>query len=186
MTHPPTLPDYLGPGLHIVSIGINPSRYSVAQGFYFARPGNRFWPVLATAGIVPAGLEPCKATIEILFREHHIGFTDIVKRATARANELDDEEYRLGAGKLKKKLHKYQPLIAWFQGGPAFAKYLHHVEALNRQVRPGLQPERIGETRVFVSPNPSGASPAANPALLLPWYQELRRLRDHLLREARQ
>jgi len=39
---PKTLPDHLAPGLDIVSIGINPSRYSVERGFYFARPGNRF------------------------------------------------------------------------------------------------------------------------------------------------
>ena len=44
----------------------------------------------------------------------------------------------------------------------------------------GLQPERIGESLVFVTPNPSGANPAANPALLLPWYIELKQLRDGL------
>jgi hypothetical protein len=53
---------------------------------------------------------------------------------------------------------------------------------VRRKVAPGLQPERIGETLVFVTPNPSGANPAANPALLLPWYVELRRLRDRMRR----
>jgi len=177
---PLTLPDRLAPGLEIVSIGINPSLYSVERGFNFARPGNRFWPTLEAARIVPVKLEPGKAAMDVLFLEHHIGFTDIVRRATARADELDEDDYRLGARALKRKLTKHQPLIAWFQGVSAFQKYLEHAEGVKRKVQSGLQAETIGATRVFVTPNPSGANPAANPRALLPWYVELRRLRDRL------
>ena len=41
---PDTLPDLLQDTLDVVFVGINPSLYSVAQGHYFARRSNRFWP----------------------------------------------------------------------------------------------------------------------------------------------
>ncbi len=182
---PSALPDRLGPGLDIVSIGINPSLYSVEKGYNFARPGNRFWPTLKAAQIVVAELESGKAAMDILFREHRIGFTDIVRRATARADELNEDDYRLGARALKRKLLKHQPLIAWFQGVSAFQKYLEHAEGMKRKVQSGLQAETIGATRIFVTPNPSGANPAANPKALLPWYVELRRLRDRLSKDGK-
>jgi TDG/mug DNA glycosylase family protein len=179
------LPDRLCEGLAIVSIGINPSVLSAQKGFNFARPGNRFWPALNASGIVPTSLEPGADAVEALLNEHGIGFTDIVPRATARADELTEDEYRRGARALKRKLLKHRPRIAWFHGTSAFSKYLEHAEGRKRKVSPGLQPERIGESLVFVTPNPSGANPAANPKLLLPWYVELRKLRDKAQREAR-
>ena len=174
------LPDRLRPGLDIVSIGINPSILSAQLGFNFARPGNRFWPTLNAAHLLPIELKPGIAAVEAMVREHGIGFTDVVPRATARADELSDEEFRRGARALKRKLMRYRPMIAWFHGTSAFQKYLEHAEGLKRKVSPGLQPERIGETCVFVTPNPSGANPAANPKLLLPWYVEVRKLRDRM------
>ncbi|HEX4827288.1 MAG TPA: mismatch-specific DNA-glycosylase [Xanthobacteraceae bacterium] len=172
------LPDSLAPGLEIVSIGINPSVYSALHGFNFARPGNRFWPTFNAADIVPEPLEPGRAAVIKLLRDYRIGFTDIAKRATERADELTDEDYRRGALILKRKLLRHQPVIAWFQGISAFQKYLQFAEGAKRTVRPGLQPERIGTTLIFVTPNPSGANPAANPKALRPWYRELKRLRD--------
>ena len=47
-----TLPDYLRPGLDIVSIGINPSLPSVREGYYFANPRNRFWRALNASGLL--------------------------------------------------------------------------------------------------------------------------------------
>ena len=182
MTKRTRLPDRLGPGLEIVSIGINPSLYTVEHGFNFARPSNRFWPTFNAARIVPVELEPGIAALRSLFSDHRIGFTDLVPRATARADELTPEDYRAGARALKRKLLRCQPAIAWFHGTSAFQKYLEYAEGVRRSVTPGLQPETIGDTRVFVTPNPSGANPAANPKLLLPWYLELRRLRDRLRR----
>lgn len=179
-SRPRNLPDRLAPDLEIVSIGINPSVYTAIHGFNFARPGNRFWPTFNAAGIVAEPLEPGKAAVVKLLREYGFGFTDIVKRATDRADELTDADYRKGAVALKRKLERYRPMIAWFQGTSAYRKYLEFAEGKKRKVAPGLQPERIGATVVFVTPNPSGANPAANPNLLLPWYVELRRLRDRL------
>src|SRR5689334_1407092 len=109
---PRTLPDRLAPGLDIVSIGINPSVYTAIHGFNFARPGNRFWPTFNAARIVPEPLVPGKPAVMKLLREYRIGFTDLVKRATDRADELTDADYRKGAVLLKRKLERYRPKIA--------------------------------------------------------------------------
>lgn len=175
-----TLPDYLRPGLDIVSIGINPSIYSVEKGFAFARPGNRFWPAFNAAHIVSATFVPGRIAVETLFREHGIGFTDIVKRPTRTADELTDEDYARGAKALKRKLLRHQPEIAWFQGKDAWKKFLEHALDTHRKIDPGVQPETIGATRVFVTPNPSGANPAANPQALLAHFIALRNFRDAL------
>ena len=177
---PESLPDYLADGLDIVSIGINPSRYSVERGFYFARPGNRFWPTLNASGLVPEKLDPGIAAIGTLFNRYRIGFTDVVKRATARAEELDDSDFEKGTRLLKRKLERYQPLIAWFHGKTGFDRFLRTAMRLKRPTALGLQPEGIGTTRIFVTPNPSGVNPAANPKALLPWYRELAQLRERL------
>jgi TDG/mug DNA glycosylase family protein len=175
----------LAPGIEIVSIGINPSVYSVLQGFNFARPGNRFWPTFNAAGFVPETLRPSRASVLRLLRERRLGFTDIVRRATDRADQLTDGDYDRGARALKGKLLRHRPGIAWFQGVSAFQKYLEFAEGTRTRVLPGRQIRRIGGTLVFVTPNPSGANPAANPGLLLPWYRKLKSLRNRLRRAAR-
>jgi double-stranded uracil-DNA glycosylase len=175
-----TLPDFLAPGLDIVSIGINPSVYSVERGFYFARPGNRFWPALNASGLISTPMAASREAVERLFREHRIGFTDLVKRATPRAADLSEEDYEQGARVLRKKLTRYAPAIAWFHGTSGYRLFLSHTDMSRLQIAAGLQPERIGPTRIFVTPNPSGANPRANPKLLVPLYRELALLRDQL------
>jgi TDG/mug DNA glycosylase family protein len=175
-----TLPDFLAPGLDIVSIGINPSLYSVERGFYFARPGNRFWPALNGSGLVAPPVAPSAEGVALLFRKHRIGFTDLVKRATARAADLGDADYRRGAQALQEKLLRHAPIIGWFHGTSGYRLFLDHAGMPHAKIAVGLQPERLGSIRIFVTPNPSGANPAANPKLLLPLYRELAALRDHL------
>jgi len=175
-----TLPDFLAPGLHIVSIGINPSLYSVERGFYFARPGNRFWPALNASGLVAPPLAPSREAVDLLFQKYRIGFTDLVKRASARASDLADEEYEQGTRVLRQKLTRYRPVIAWFHGVSAYRLFLAHVGTPRAKIAVGLQPELVGPSRIFVTPNPSGANPAANPKQLVPLYRDLARLRDQL------
>jgi len=176
----PTLPDFIAPGLDILSIGINPSVYSVERGFPFARPGNRFWPALNASGLVAEPMPPSRESVERLLRESRIGFTDLVKRATPRAADLGDEDYARGARLLRKKLERFAPGIAWFHGTSGYRLFLANTDAPRERIAAGLQPEQIGPTRIFVTPNPSGANPSANPKLLLPFYRELARLRDRL------
>jgi TDG/mug DNA glycosylase family protein len=168
-----TLPDFVAPSLDIISIGINPSLYSVERGFYFARPGNRFWPALNASGLVSPPLEPSQEAMELLLHVHRIGFTDLVKRATARAANLSEADYARGAGVLQGKIAHYAPIIAWFHGTSAYRLFLAHTGTPRTRIGAGLQPERIGTTCIFVTPNPSGANPSANPKRLVPLYREL-------------
>src|ERR1019366_7654706 len=109
-----TLPDLLRPGLDLVFIGINPSVYSVAQGHCFARKTNRFWPALsrstlslsARRALVVDRLEPFH---DAMLLDHGIGFTDVVKRATARADELDPRGVADAPREMGGKLSKVPP-----------------------------------------------------------------------------
>ena len=81
-----TVPDVLpGPGdppLAVLFCGINPSLASAATGHHFARPGNRFWPVLHAAGFTPRRLRPAEqGELAAL----GLGITNMAPRATARA-----------------------------------------------------------------------------------------------------
>lgn len=168
-----TLPDYLRPGLRLLSIGLNPSLPSVAAGFYFANPRNRFWKALNASRLVEGRVEPGAAGIRQLFEQAGIGFTDLVKRPTRGAAQLRADDYRSGALRLAAVLRKYQPAIAWFHGKLAYGQFLKRTGAAQSGVEWGLQPVRIGVTRIFVTPNPSPANAAFSLQDLVEWYNRL-------------
>lgn len=173
-----TLKDYLRSGLDIVSIGLNPSLPSVRAGFYFANPRNRFWRALNASGLVTEPLKPGVAAMERLFNEYAIGFTDVVKRPTAGGEELRAADYRLWAPRLKEKLYAVAPAIAWFHGKQAWINYLYYGEGRRETADWGEQPVRLGQSRVFVTPNPSPANAAYSLECLVIWYRRLKNLRD--------
>lgn len=177
-----TLPDYLRSGLDIVSIGLNPSLPSVRDGFYFANPRNRFWRALNASGLAGEPLEPGIAAMEKLFDVWAIGFTDVVKRPTAGGRDLRAADYREWAPVLHGRLLQYQPRIAWFQGKQAYANYLRYAMELRPAIDWGEQALRIGDSRVFVTPNPSPANAAFSLEDLTDWYARLARLRESLRR----
>ena len=168
-----TLPDYLRPGLGIVSIGLNPSLPSVRDGYYFANPRNRFWRALNASGLLPVELQPGVEAMDILLGQYGIGFTDVVKRPTAGGSELRAADYREWAPVLKARLIEYAPGIAWFHGKQAFGNYLRYAEDMKPVIAWGEQPYRAGGCRVFVTPNPSPANAAYSLADLAGWYRRL-------------
>lgn len=97
-----TLEDLLRPGLRAVCVGINPSMVSVEAGHYDqGRLGQVFYARLREVGLVPtdaAGYED-----DALFARG-VGFTDVVKRLTARAQDLRPEEFEHGRVQLVEKL----------------------------------------------------------------------------------
>lgn len=175
-----TLPDYLRVGLDIVSIGLNPSLPSVRDGFYFANPRNRFWRALNASGLAGEPLEPGIAAMEKLYKSCAIGFTDVVKRPTAGGHGLRAADYREWAPLLHDRLLQYQPRIAWFQGKQAYANYLKYAVELRPVINWGEQALCIGDSRVFVTPNPSPANAAFSLDDLIDWYTRLAHLRDSL------
>src|SRR5258708_5344950 len=158
-----SLPDLLRDGLDVVFIGINPSLYSVAQGHYFARKTNRFWPafsrsVLSEPARRELGVEQLTPEHDVMLQDYGIGFTDVVKRATARADELNAEEFASATRDLVEKLERFQPAIACFHGMMGYRPFVRvHAPTLPPPVL-GRQTIRVGRTRLFVIPNPSPAN----------------------------
>ncbi len=174
-----TLPDYLRDGLDIVLIGLNPSAYSVREGHYFANPRNRFWAALSASGL--AGREVGPGDDAGMLADG-IGFTDVVKRATPQASGLTAADYRRDAPLLREKLLRYAPTIACFHGLTAYRAYLRHAEGVRSDGDIGLgrQSHCIGESRVFVLPNPSPANARYSLEDLAEWYRRLGEWRAEL------
>ncbi len=170
-----TLPDYLQPGLDIVLIGLNPSSISVREGHYFANPRNRFWTALNSSGLVPVQLSPA---LDKQLMDHGIGLTDLIKRPTSQASGLNVSDYREGAPILRAKLLEYRPAIACFHGMMCYRAYLQYGEGSKEKPELGLQPQTIGQSRVFVVPNPSPANAQYSLNTLVDWYQQLGKLRS--------
>jgi TDG/mug DNA glycosylase family protein len=143
-----TLPDVIGPGLHVLFSGINPGLYSAAIGHHFGRPGNRFWPALHAGGFTEALVSPYKDTTILPLG---LGLTNLVSRATASANELSDEELIAGRRKLARKVRRYRPQFLAVLGVSAYRTAFARPEAVL-----GRQPHMIGETILWVLPSPSG------------------------------
>ena len=143
-----TVKDVIREGLDVLFVGINPGLYTAAIGRHFGRPGNRFWPALNASGLLRRPLTPWDSG-KLL--ESGLGITNIVERATATAAELSKEELRAGAERLERKILRYKPCRAAFLG---LGLYRDAFDRPGAQV--GLQKERIGETLLWVFPNPSG------------------------------
>lgn len=143
-----TVPDILAPNLKVLFCGINPSLYSAAVGHHFARPGNRFWKTLHGAGFTDRLLSPVEDHT-LLLRGH--GLTNIVDRATARADELSSAELIAGQQQLALKVQHYQPQFLAILGVSAYRTAFNRPKAAM-----GLQPEALQKTQVWILPNPSG------------------------------
>jgi double-stranded uracil-DNA glycosylase len=162
-----TMPDVIAPGLRVLFCGINPSLYSVVVGHHFARPGNRFWPTLHAAGFTPRRLKPPEQ-LELVGLG--CGITNVVDRATATAAELSAEELVKGGRQLVAKVRRYRPRFIAVLGVSAYRAAFHRPEAVL-----GLQPEPLGEARLWVLPNPSGLNAHYRLEDLARLYAELRR-----------
>jgi double-stranded uracil-DNA glycosylase len=142
------LPDAGDPALRVLFCGINPGLVSAATGHHFARPGNRFWPALYAAGFTSRRLRPDEqgelATLGL-------GITNMAARATARADELTDAELVAGGVRLRALVASVRPVWLAVVGITAYRTAFAAPRATV-----GPQEERLGATRVWVLPNPSG------------------------------
>jgi len=173
-----TLPDLLCDGLMVVFVGINPSLFSVAQGHYFARKTNRFWPCFSRSilsqGLRRAlGVERLEPAHDRLLPAHGIGFTDVVKRPTAKAVEIGRDELAAGAAALRAKLEHHQPRVACFHGMMGYRPFAAAFGSTERSLELGVQQLLLGPTQVFVVPNPSPANAHFTPAQQTAWYDRL-------------
>ncbi|MGA5898836.1 G/U mismatch-specific DNA glycosylase [Streptomyces venetus] len=161
------VPDVVADGLRVLFCGINPGLMTAATGHHFARPGNRFWPVLHRSGFTPRLLKPAEQG-ELL--SYGLGITNVVARPTARADELTPEEYREGGRLLALKVERLRPRMLAVVGVTAYRAAFD-----DRKAQVGPQPRTIGDTRVWVLPNPSGLNAHWTAETMA---EEFRRLRE--------
>jgi TDG/mug DNA glycosylase family protein len=160
-----TIPDIIAPDLHILFCGINPSLYSAAVGHHFARPGNRFWPTLHGAGFSERLLTPFEDR-NLLQRGY--GLTNIVERATARADELNPEELLTGQQQLAAKVQHYRPRFLAVLGIGAYRTAFNQPKAVM-----GRQGDSLHGATIWVLPNPSGLNAHYQLDALKQTYREL-------------
>jgi double-stranded uracil-DNA glycosylase len=161
-----TIPDVAAPGLRVLFAGINPGLYSAATGYHFARPGNRFWPALYAAGFTDRVLRP-EEQEDLL--PLHLGITNVVGRATARADELTPAEIRAGGRALTAKVARLAPRWLAIVGITVYRTAFGCPGATT-----GRQEQTVGGAGLWVLPNPSGLNAHYAGPRLADAFRELR------------
>jgi TDG/mug DNA glycosylase family protein len=165
-SHNRRVPDIISPGLRILFCGINPGLYSAWAGHHFARPGNRFWPALFASGFTDRLMRPDEES-ELLALGY--GITNLVDRATLGSAELSREELRAGGRSFVRKVRRYGPMAVAVLGVSAY-----RVAFASPEAKVGEQPEKIGNSRVWVLPNPSGLNAHFTPKVLARVFRQFR------------
>ena len=165
-----TIPDLMADDLRLVLVGINPSLYSAWDGRHFARPGNRLWRTLAESGLTPGLMHPAD--------QHElpglgIGITNLVARATARADELSAEEIRAGRPVLEATVARHRVGVVAFLG-------LSSYRIAYDEPRAGVGPltRDVAGATGWLLPNPSGLNAHYQQPDLTRAYRELRQFLD--------
>ncbi len=150
---------YAGRRMRMLIVGVNPSLWTAAVNAPFARPGNRFWPSLHEAGVTEYRLDTSRGLSEqdeeYLLRRG-LGITNLVGRASVRADELSREELRDGAAELVRLVREYRPERVAVAGITAFhTAFRRPKAALGRQDVAEIEdwPEDVA---LWVVPQPSG------------------------------
>src|SRR5215211_4103162 len=129
----PVLGPILAEGLEVLFVGVNPSLRSAQVGHHFARPGNRFWPTLETAGFTPRRLRPDE---DHELPSYGVGVTNIAARPTRAASELGADELRRGAADLEATVREHAPRLVAVVGLTAYRTAFGRPQAAI-----GLQPD---------------------------------------------
>jgi TDG/mug DNA glycosylase family protein len=157
------LPDTVGPGMAVLLVGLNPSLHAADLGYAYAGPGNRFWPAAVEAGLVTAPHDGLRALLA-----DRVGMTDLVKRPTGTAGELAAAEYRAGLPRIEWLCEWLRPAAVGFVGLTGYRA------ARDRAATAGWQDQRLGDSPVYVMPNPSGLNARTSRSDLVAHFTALR------------
>jgi len=163
--------DLVGPETELLWVGINPGLWTAAVNAHFARPGNRFWPALERAGLLPRLIDASKgfsAEDLQLLRARHMGITNLVNVATARADELSSEQLRGGIDDLRALVRRYRPAVVAVLGLTAYRRAFRTPKA-----RAGRQEDIFEGAELWVAPNPSGLNAHETAASLAIAYRRI-------------
>ncbi|EOM76152.1 mismatch-specific DNA-glycosylase [Rhodococcus rhodnii] len=161
--------DLVGPRCRLLFVGINPGLWTAAVGAHFARPGNRFYPALAAAGIVDRPIDASRGMSDDDARaltERGIGITNLVRRATARADELTKDELRAGRAELHETVRRISPSVVAILGITAYRTAFGVRDAVL-----GRAAEPFENAALWLLPNPSGLNAHETVASLGHWYR---------------
>lgn len=175
----PPAPDPTGstesPRLRLLIVGINPGLWTAAVNGPFARPGNRFWPSLHRAGLTDHLIDASRGldvADERHLLERGIGLTNLVGRATARADELDREELRSGGRTLVEMVQLLRPQGAAIAGITAFRTAYRLPKATLGRQDPATVPGWPDDVELWVVPQPSGLNAHENiDSLAAKWHE---------------
>ncbi|PRZ44277.1 G/U mismatch-specific uracil-DNA glycosylase [Antricoccus suffuscus] len=165
-----TLNGLIPADLKLLFVGINPGLWSAATQTHFAYPGNRFYPALRLAGITERDLTWSSGMPDAdrdYLTQRGVGITNVVARATARADELTKDELRAGAEKLTRFVATHQPRVVAIAGITAYRTAFGKTKA-----KTGRQEERIADRPLWIVPNPSGLNAHETVASLAAAYRE--------------
>ncbi|WP_372839090.1 mismatch-specific DNA-glycosylase [Phaeovulum sp.] len=142
------LPDLTAPGLDLLFCGTAPGLTSAARGHYYARPGNRFWPMLAETGMTPRLFRPDE--------DHRLpalglGLTDLARKGVA-GQDRDIPHDAYAPARLAELVARIQPR------GIAFTSLTAARLALGARLAAGLHTGTgaMAGLAVWVLPSPSG------------------------------
>jgi TDG/mug DNA glycosylase family protein len=165
----PPLRDRIRPGVRVLFVGINPGVRSALTGHHFAGFSNRFWKLLYDSRLVPQAIS---YEDDDRLPDWGYGITNIVPRPTPGIDTLERHEYVAGRRSLRRKILRYRPAVVAMVGVTVFrAMFPERKDA----VPLGLQKERVGESEVFVVPNPSGRNANFSYAEMVSAYRKLAR-----------
>jgi len=155
-----SLPDTVSPKMHVLIVGLNPSPYSADSGIGYGRPGNRFWPAALKAGLVSRDRDPRHA-----LSHHGLGMTDLVRRTTVRADEVERTEFETGFERVERLAAWLKPKVCCFIGLGGWR------QVVDRKAVAGWQTDSVGGSPVYVMPHTSGLNA----------HSRLEDLAEHLL-----
>jgi double-stranded uracil-DNA glycosylase len=164
------VPDLVGPDLRLVFVGINPGLLTAALQIHFGNPGNRFRPALVAAGLLepPVDGRPGMTRTDLdTLVSRHVGITNLVPVATARADELTDAQLVAGRARLESFVEQHRPRVVAVLGVTAY-----RTAFARRRATTGRQPEPLGPAELWVVPNPSGLNAHESVASLATAYAE--------------
>ncbi|QRZ60876.1 mismatch-specific DNA-glycosylase [Rothia sp. ZJ932] len=165
-----------GTPLRLLIVGINPGLWTAAVNAPFAYPGNRFWPSLDRAGIISPRVDASRGLsdeVETQMERLGIGITNMVARATARADELTKEELQASVPRLIELTHIYQPQALAIAGITAYRTAFNRRKATLGEQDASFIEGWNPATSLWVVPQPSGLNAHENIDSLADKWQQV-------------
>jgi len=161
---PSDVPDVLAPDLRIVFVGINPGRVSAEAAAHFANPRNDFWRLLHAARLTSRLYDPAE---QFSLLEEGIGVTNAAYRTTPGSGDLRRADFAGSAERLEGIARELRPGWLAFVGKEAYRG------TFGTRPELGVQPETLGDTKLFVLPSTSPANASVPWDERLRWFSEL-------------